>query len=241
MKIAFILVLAFIIFISNTSLVMANSLVVVDKNGDIVWNVLAEESSLVEIPKSSYLEVKKVANSPASGEEKITIQEEGGKVSMLIGEENSGKRLDVTDWSENLVEIEERAQVQKLAIRKGTESFVLENKGISAKTNYPLNVNPKNASISVTTPSGDRLLSILPNDAYQGLLKAKVISRLKESLSLVEENQSLLYKVKGEKSINFFNIYEYRFDVSASLSASTGEILKVEAPVWQKALSFILT
>ena len=103
-------------------------------------------------------------------------------------------------------------------------------------------VDSKKAKLSVTTESGDHFLAVLPYQAVQTLLRTKLLSQIeREKIEIIEEERELQYLVSGEKIINVYDVFEYSIPVTTKLSASNGEILSIEAPVWYKAVAFLLT
>jgi len=93
------------------------SLLVVKNEGEIVWNVLAEEDNLsLDVPKHSYLEVTKIAQVNPSESSLVVLKRQDGKISLSVDSGDEKKQLDVTNWKEDVIEVEERAEVKKLVI-----------------------------------------------------------------------------------------------------------------------------
>ena len=218
-------------------------LLLIKGDGELVWSVLSSGTDVsLEIPKASYLEVKEAANTKLSNDARILLQKDGDKISMVVDDEKYVKELDVTDWEDSILEIEERPELQQLLINVVDGKFAIKQKGIVAFTEFPISIDTKTAKLSVTTESGDRLVSILPFNAVESLVRTRMISRIAEAgVSLVEEERELTYKVNGEKLLNLFDIYEHPVQMSIAVSASTGEIVNIEAPMWYKAISFLFT
>jgi hypothetical protein len=239
----FFLVFAFsVLFILSTSSVRAG-LITIESDGEVVWNVLADETSLTaEIPRSSYIEIKDAAKTKPGKDSKLLLTQKDGKVSLAVEGEGYEKELDVTSWEDDLIEIEERPESQSMRIRLEDNGFGLVQKGIKALTDYPVSVDAKESKIFLSTSTGKRTLSVLPFQAVQSLYKAKVITNLQgDSIDLVEEDGSLNYVVSGEKYVNLFNVYQYPVLIKAKVSATTGEVENVEAPVWYQVLGYFLS
>ena len=218
------------------------SLLAIGKDGKIVWNVLSEEASL-EIPKHSYMEVKEVVEKKADeGSVVALVKGENGKMNLTVTSLGGLRELDVTGYKSDLVEIEERAPIQKLSLKLEGDKIVLVQRGVRAKTDYAVSVDAKTAEIIVKTPSGSKYVSILPQEAVETILRTKIINRVASGeINIVEEERELLYKISGEKVVHLLNVYDYNIPVSANLSASTGEVLSIEAPIWYKLIVFLLT
>src|SRR4030067_966830 len=147
------------------------SIISIDKNGNIIWKILAYESPLaLEIPKQN-VEVKNVTSTNSSNRE-ISLSKEDGKVSLKVGD---AETLDVTNMGDSLVEIEERGDIKKIEI------------------------------------------------------------------GITEENKDVSYLIAGDRVINLFNLIKINIPVTTKISASTGEILSVEQPMWLKVLGFMFS
>lgn len=215
----------------------------IKNDGELVWSVLSSGTDVdLEIPKALYIEVKEAAKSKPAKDAKILLRKDGEKISMVVNADEYEKEIDVTNWEDSIVEIEERPELQRVSINVVDGRFAIKQKGVVAFTEYPISIDSKTAKLSVTTESGDRLVSILPYNAVESLVRTRIITRIAEGgIDLIEEERELTYKVNGEKLLNLFNIYEHPVQMSIAVSASTGEIVNIEAPVWYKAVSFLFT
>lgn len=218
-------------------------LISIQDDGEIVWSVLSSGVDVdLEIPKSSNIEVKEAAKSKPADDAKILLQRDGEKVSMIVNTGSYEKELDVTDWEDSVIEIEERPELRQISINVVDGRFAIKQRNITALTDYPISIDTETAKLSVTTESGDRLVSVLPYDAVASLVRTRIISRVAEGgVDLVEEERELTYRVSGEKLLNLFNVYEHPVQMSVVVSASTGEVVEIEAPIWYKAISFLFT
>jgi len=210
------------------------SLLVLKGSGEVVWNVLSQEIAL-DTPKHSFIEVKKVADSDSPKTSQISLRKDEDKISLSVFSGNQEKEMDVSNWSDDLVEIEERPETQKVKIGLMDGQFLIIHKGIKAVTNLPITVDSRSASILLETPTGKKYLSIFPYEAVESVLRFKLINRIPdEKIEINEEGKELVYKVSGEKVFRLFNFYEYAIPISYRVSASTGEILSFDVPGWLK-------
>lgn len=219
------------------------SLVTITKDGEVIVNVLsAEESIELEIPQKDYLAVKEIASESFSEDVSVSLGREGDKVSLNVSTANGEKSLDVTNYSDNLIEIEERPAVRTLSISVLGDRFAIKQKGLIAHTSYEINVDPKNAGLTLSTPSGLRYLSVLPREAADVMFRSKLIDRISgDRIMVLEEEvgEELAYVVEGVKVINIFNILDYELPVKAKVSASTGQIAGIIEPGWLKFVAFL--
>lgn len=216
-------------------------LLVVRKDGEVVWKVLSSESETVlPIPRASRIEIKDLP-SAGTAEPRITLSKKGEKISMLVDEGVYEKELDISQWKDKVVELEERAEIQKLTIELLDDRFAIRQRGVVALTDYPINIDPKRAELSVETESGVRIVSILPFQAAESLLRAKLVTNIRERMELLEKERELTYKIGGVKIINLFNLYRFPVNIEAEVSASTGEILSYDSPIWYKVIGFLFS
>ena len=216
-------------------------LLVVRDDGSVLWKVLSKEDEILT-PRASYLEVKEAAKTEIEKDAKITLTRQNGKISLAVDGKTSYKELDVTDWNDSIVEIEERPATQHLKIGVHGERFSLEQEGAFALTSFPINIDTRSAELSLVTPTGSRKMSIMPRQALESMLRAKMLTRVnKEGVEIVEGEQGLAYRISGEKIIDILGIVEYPVEIDGYVSALTGEVVSVEAPTWYKVLSFFLT
>lgn len=241
LRLFFSLILA-LVFLSLATTTALASLVVVDSKGKVIIKVLSVEDSVeLEIPRRDFLEIKDIADETPDPEAKISLAKIDGKVSLKVSTSSGEKSLDVTSYKEEIVEIEERPEVERLTISVFGDKFRIGQKGVYAETDYQINIDPKSAGLTLATPSGFRYLSVLPKEAAETILRSRVVNRIGAGsvISLSEHSGELYYEVAGERVINVFNIFEYPVPVSARVSASTGAILSVEQPTWLKVLGFL--
>src|SRR3989338_3855126 len=203
------------------------SLIYITKKGEVVTKVLSFSSEL-SIPKANELEIKDAATG-AGGETSVYLAKVDGKVSMKVGE---GKEMEVTNQTQELVEIEERADVKKLMVGIKDNKFALEQEGAVALTDFPINIDPKENRLSVVTSSGRKYLAILPLEAVNTALRAKALTNLQGNLTIVEDEKDVLYELTGIRKVNLFNFYNLEVPVTAKVSASTGEVFTKDQPVW---------
>lgn len=217
------------------------ALVHINKDGGVVVNVLgAEATDALGIPKKESLQIKQIADTNASGFSQVSLAQVNGKISLSVATPEGQKSMDVTGYKSSLVEIEERNQANKVQIGLLDGKFSVSENGVTAVTDFPINVDPKNAAITVSAPSGIRYLAVLPFEAYQNLVKARIISTIgDEKLTISEGDKGeLSYVIPGQKMINVFNLFSYPVDVKTTVSASTGEVLSIDEPIWLKVLGF---
>jgi len=239
-KVVFLLALVWLMTPKEVDAALVN----IREGEGVVWNVLSYEDELeIGVPTKESLAFKNIAQAPTPGpDSSVTLSRKDGKVSLRVISEGGTTERDVTGFSHDLIEIEERDEPKRVVIINLDDGFGISQRGILAKTIYAINVDSKDRKISVEAPSGLRYVAILPYEALSGLLKADIIDRLnpEEQIRLSEgEKGELEYNISGEKIVDLFNLVDLPVSVTTSVSASTGEVLHVDQPVWLGVLSFL--
>lgn len=231
------LLLFLLFFLVFPSVLSAAPLLLIEENGDITVNVLSAQSQLALDPTQSTLEIKRVAGKMPEGGD-IVLKKEGTNYNIYFGE---SRPFDITNWKEAIIQIEEKEKDKQAEVVLDNGEFVLVQSGVRASIPFPIKINPKQKKFQIETPYGDKYLAVLPLEAALISLRSRSLSKLNElPFDLVEENKDLVYKIYGKRYINIFNFYTLDTDVVAKVSASTGEIIFVEEPLWLKVLTLFL-
>ncbi len=210
------------------------ALITITNKGEVVWEVLGDSTSL-DIPKPPQISIKSIAENTPSNNSQIALDNTNGKITL--------NGMDVTGTKTDLVEVVARGDANNLKISQSNGQFTIEENGITANTSFPININPVKNELTVRTPSGDRLISILPYEAAISLVRGKFIDKVKDNKINLNENGNgqLEYLISGTKSINLFNVAEINADVTGSVSASNGEVIKIDEPQWLKLFGFLFS
>lgn len=218
------------------------SLIRIDPKGNVILSVLGDNTSLaLEVPRPSELRVKELAVSNVPSEDaRVSLKNSGGSVKVIVTTDGKERELEVNSEDGSLVQVEERPEVQKIEIGISGDKFKLTQGGVIALTSFPINIDGESAHISVSTETGERFLSILPKEAVASALRSKSVSSIQHlGVEILENERELQYSVSGTKALNFFDVYAYEVPVKTYVSASTGEILKKEQPVWLSVVDFL--
>jgi hypothetical protein len=208
-----------LLFILSTGKASA-SFVTVTRDGKITWNVLA----------SSNIEVKSTA--VATDTSALSLRTESGKFYL--------NNIDVTSIdNQDLINIEERADVKKIVIGVSGEQFSLNEGGVTALTLYPIKIDAKDRNLSVKTSAGETFLTILPNEAVETAVRSRFITKNSRPINISDFKDEIVYKVDGEKVFDFFGIVSYSVPVTAYVSVANGKIVNVAGPEWFKVFGFL--
>jgi len=215
------------------------SLLRVTKEGEVVTNVLSLTSGLaLSAPDADRFEVVDISRD----DEDQTIylsKDDGGFAYLALGE--GGTRYEVTNVEEDIVEIEEREEIKRLRIILQDGSFVLSQDGFNVVAENPIEIDPKTGKIMVETNSGKVFLGVLPLDAATTILRSRSITKINDAYLATDETGNVVYRFEGDKEVDLLKILNYSVPVITELSISTGEIIKVNQPIWLRILGFLET
>jgi hypothetical protein len=241
-KYYFLSVVVFLVILNCTEEADA-SIVTVGKTGDVTINVLSAQDSNSDVLLSESVKISKSSVDMGEADMPISLFRKDGKYMLNVTGKNGEKSFDVTDYQDEILEIEERPSVRRIAIGLSENQFVIEQGGIKAKTDYQINIEPQKSRITILTPTGYKFLTMMPQDAVDILLKSKSITSLEggRTINISEDmNGNLFYQVNGIKRVGIKDIYLYDAPVSAKISVADGKILEIDQPIWLKILSLFV-
>lgn len=218
-----ILVLTFtLILLHSFTLTTHAALVNVSKENEITWNVLGAIS--FRNTNNNYL---------ASSE--VVLENKSGEVSI--------NDVDISNLEGDIVEFEKEVVPERVKILAENDKFLIQQRGISAETNYPIKISEEEENIVLSTETGERYLAVLPYEALLQVVRANYIKDIGEDgkIFIVErEEGELAYKIVGEKKFSIFKFVDVPVEINTYVSALTGNILEVDQPTWSRILNFLL-
>lgn len=200
---------------------------------------------------------------------RIDIYEGGAKLrlerrddrTVIKMEDEKGEEVELPPGSENEVfKIEERADKGQIRVSTARDKFVFSRENVAASTNFPLSVNLGTNELTVTTPAGEKLVTVLPDQAVKNMLAANVIDQVKglpftqdvqkvatqagttlgEVIKLTTTREGVLtYEIPGTKRERFLGFLPVSVSKTAVVSAETGELLETQQSFISQALDLL--
>lgn len=211
------------IFVKNASAAILK----VYKNGNFEFNVLGASTTDITVRKVAQV-------NDITPQADITLQKTTDGTQLLIENGSDIRELDLTGFNRDVIEIEAKAAPQTIIITNSDDGFVIKQNLEEVKTIFPIFVSSKTQEISVQTPSGIRYLLVFPAEAFSSLIKSNEISDLKQAELIETDKGDLSYKVLATKNVNLFDMVYLDVDVEAYVSATTGQITKINKPLWYR-------
>ncbi|GEM_PF-3258064 len=199
---------------------------------------------------------------------KIKMEQKNGEFKMKTKNEITGEETEIetkmekkerpeTPEVENetedkveteVLKIKDREDKDEIKIKTKNGEFVIDRNRVGATTNFPLTVDSSTNILTVTTPSGEKQVTVLPDQAVQNMLARNVIDKIlgqnaADLGSRVKMSQksdgSLVYEVEGEKQEKLFGLMPLKFKKTAIVSVETGELLETKESFVNKLFGLI--
>lgn len=183
------------------------------------------------------------------GGTKIRLERIGDRFRVKV-ENELGQETELGE--DELISIDERADRDQIRIRTFDSAadqlrnrVIIERLNTQALTALPLSVDLETNELTVTTPAGERVVAVLPDQAVQNMLAANVIDRIggQELVNLVRQggietldqviqlslqNGVAVYEIAGIKDHRLLGFFPVTTDVTVTISAETGEVVDTE-------------
>ena len=178
-----------------------------------------------------------------NGTVKLKYRVENGQL-VLKAENEKGEEVEIEDDEleelENDVEDELGDDDVKLVLTADSRLAVTQNQ-VAAVTDFPLSINVETKELIVTTPAGQKIVTVLPDVAIKNLLATGIINKV-ETLAVDATTQGQLgaltgvvkleirddkvvYKVRGTKIHRMLGFIPIDTQTTAFVSADNGAVV----------------
>lgn len=177
------------------------------------------------------------------GGNKLKFEQKDGRVRLKV-ETETGEEIELEEDDE--VTIEARTEDEELRLRAAFSKTIIQRLRVQALTSLPISVNLETNELTVTTPAGVRVVTVLPDQAVANMLAANTIDKvvgdeeatallrqaniepLRHVLELKIHARGPVYEVRGEKEIRFLGFWRLKVKKTVLVSAETGEVVKTD-------------
>lgn len=173
------------------------------------------------------------------GRSRIDVTSGGVRVRMerrddrlvIKAKQEGGQELELEESS--LVKIEDRLAKSNLKITVSDQNaFVVNHGDFSATSRFPLSVDLSTNALTITTPSGEKQVAVLPEQAVRNLLAANVIDQVATAsgtvadiISLGLNNNLPVYEIRGASRQLLLGFIPIPVAKTVTVSAETGEVI----------------
>ncbi len=194
--------------------------------------------------KNSEVEIKttpeKIKSEIRQGNLRIKFEIENGKVKIETKVKQGENETALKNGTEveAIKEIEAELKKEDIKIATAPGQIALINKNVGALSNFPISIDPTTRQLTVTTPSGTKVVAVLPQQAIDNMLAAHVmddvvsekvnndLASIPDLVKLETENGVLGYKVKGNKIHKLLGFIPIKTKVEAFVSAENGQVVQ---------------
>ncbi|MBI2443423.1 MAG: hypothetical protein HYV40_05985 [Candidatus Levybacteria bacterium] len=217
----------------------------------------AEQENETEVSESERIRVR-----TKDGRERIDITSGGIKTRLEIRDDRFIIKVEQEDGTEEeleedtLLKIDDRLGEDNIRITTAGENrFLLQTGSAAAVTKFPLSIDLSTNELFVNTPAGQRRVTVLPQQAIQGLLGANIVSKLgvqgledvvatgsgSESLvsqivTLGERSGIPVYEIRGISDQMLLGFIPVEVEKNITISAETGNALSIDEPFFARIL-----
>ncbi len=182
------------------------------------------------------------------GELKLKYEFKNGQLELKV-ENEDGEEVELDEDELNELEDETETEledegVEVEAISEDTVAFTKNQ--ISAVTDFPLSIDVGTNLLILSTPEGQRIVTVLPDQAIQSLLETGVVNTIdtstdKQALDQLEtsnnvvklelKNKDIVYRIKGTKEHKILGFIPVNSPTTAFVSANSGNVVAQERSV----------
>lgn len=198
---------------------------------------------------------------------KIEFEWEGNKfVAKVKDEHGEDVDLEASEEAELFDELEDELDDDDIEIATDSAQLGFVQKGNKVRTNFPLSVNPTTGELFVTTPSGTKVVTILPDVAIQNMIRAGVMTRTEEpplpptappegtassqeaailpniegaAVELTEINEEPVYIISGVKDQQFLGVLPVEIKIKTTVSATDGRLVDLTQGFFSRILDLL--
>jgi len=164
---------------------------------------------------------------------------------------------ELEDEDEDEIEDEEEFEVEsgteaakittRIRIKSKNNGFQLIENEIEVESNFPLSVDPVTRELKITTPAGERVVAILPQQAIGNMLAGGTFELVlksrtnpdEEEVEIEEEEGRIVYKITGANQERLLGIFNVLVPRTAIVSAETGQTLGVTQTLLSRLLDLL--
>ncbi len=193
----------------------------------------------------SKTEIKKdkIKSEFRAGDVKVKFEIKDGEVRIKNEIENNDELE-----QEDLDEIENKIKDLDFKVSTSEGKILVQKNKFGAFSNFPLQLDLETKQLIASTSAGARILTILPDQAIENMLKANVITKilglqgdtsLADIVELGEKNGIPVYKLSGIKSHKLLGLIPIETEVKAEVSAETCDLVSTEQSMLSQVIDLL--
>jgi len=174
---------------------------------------------------------------------------------VIKAEQEDGTEVELEDNA--IFKIEERLATNQIKIATDEANrFIIQRGDAGAVSQFPLSIDLATNTLIVNTPSGQKTVTVLPDQAVQNLLVANIVSRLGGSavvnsfrtgetstlaqvITLGEQNGVPIYEINGISDQKLLGFIPVTIEKTVDVSAETGAIVSTQVSFVSQVLDIL--
>ncbi len=161
--------------------------------------------------------------------------------------DNGKTEIDIQDKKGNEIkqeqngfEIQNNDETTKISTGEADKGLEITTHNVRANTQFPLSVDPGTKMLTVTTPTGTKSVTILPDKAAQIINSLNIMNnpQTQAKLQIATEDGQLVYKAEGQKEFKLFGLIPVTLPSQAVISAENGQIVQTSNAFLFRLLNF---
>lgn len=189
-----------------------------------------------------------------SGGVKTRLETRDDRV-VIKAEQEDGTEVELEDNA--IFKIEERLATNQIKIATDSANrFIIQRGNAGAVSQFPLSIDLATNTLIVNTPSGQKNVTVLPDQAVQNLLVANIVSRLGGStvvnsfrtgetstlaqvITLGEQNGVPIYEINGISDQRLLGIIPVTIEKTVGVSAEKGDVVSTQVSFVNQVLDLL--
>lgn len=173
----------------------------------------------------------------------LKYQIKGGQLA-LVSQDSQGSQVAIEEVDLRRTETAVLNRLEKRGIALSLTSdnkLAVRNNEVTAVTDLPIMVDVETKTLMISTPSGPKPVTVLPDKALENILDLGVIASVNtQEIPKIEYlGGELAYRFGGIKKYKMFGFYEVTVPTSIVVSAETGEVVSSDQPLVTKIVRLI--
>lgn len=208
-------------------------------------------------------ETERIRVRTKDGRTRVDVTSSGVKVRLeyrddrvvVKAEQEDGTETELED--DTILKVDERLAKDNIKVATaGGDRFVIQRGNSGAVTTFPLSIDLATNTLIVTTPTGEKPVAVLPDQAVQNLLAANIVTRLggqaivegfetgglmsvSDVIQLGEQNGIPVYEIAGLSDQRLLGFIPLAIEKTVTVSAETGEILNTQTSLLNQMLDVL--
>ncbi|MCL4360638.1 hypothetical protein M1555_05315 [Patescibacteria group bacterium] len=167
------------------------------------------------------------------------FQAQNGEV-QLEAQDAGGNTLKTRTQERERTRLEQELQDKGIDVSSSDGELMIHKANVGAVSHFPLSVDPLTNSLVVTTPAGQKTVTVLPDAAVQNLLSRGIMPVASGSatmsgttaggtppspIALTLHNNELVYQVEAQQQHRLFGFIPVTMPTTAYVSAENGQVV----------------